>query len=334
MASRPSANAVSMTITPDLDGQGHCAALHFTVLLRVTPPLSAGALLMHTPPAVTQHLVQHHDGASVDARDWQGPLRLAFSEAKGHRRWVVPGRPTKGDIVLSFSARPLLLAPGSPQSTRFALLADAGGLVGVGAGMVPEFLPRLVAREFRTELSWQFPDGWHANAAGAFSTLGSPARSISLAGPPMALSSVVYAVGPNLRTWPTPPQPHAFGVCWMGKLPTKIKDQLQPLRDFYEAVSRLFDGYTHNWGGFTIFLRRAPTDHRTEGCSFAQSFLLTYHEKDIEDLSADEIFHRFARAIMEGRVDLDGPDESSPRENRPVWFNKGIFFLSSFPCNS
>ncbi|MDG2523027.1 hypothetical protein P7B02_15940 [Caulobacter segnis] len=268
------------------------AASRMDVRMTVTSPdLKAGEGLVRLPLILVGIPSARYDGDTLTASDEAGPIPLTQSEEPPtpqgvYRRWNV-GRPTKGDVVVRYSAPPRAVTAATNNGPLFDLRQEGEGFIGAGVG----FLATPVASgPWKVKLRWDLSAA-PAGSRGAW-TYGEGAVDTIL--PSEALSFSYYAAG-ALKSHPA--EAKGFSLYWLGEPPFDAAVLGERTEALFESMSAFFND---QGGDYRVFMRQNPYKGMG-GSALGRSFMFGYHPPakpgvdDLQGLIAHEMAHNWPR---------------------------------------
>ncbi|MDP2215172.1 hypothetical protein [Phenylobacterium sp.] len=236
------------------------------------PDLDAGEGLVRLPLSLVGIPSARYDGQALQARDDLGPIPLRQAEEPPtpqgtYRRWLVE-RPTRGDVIVSYSAPPRAVTAATNNGPLFDLRQESGGFIGAGVG----FLAAPVAPgPWSVRLAWDLSEA-PAGSRGAW-TYGDGTVETVL--PSQALAFSYYAGGP-LGVFPADGD-GGFHMYWLTKPPFDPAELADKTRRLYDHMSAFFGDPPG--APYRVFMRANPYDG-VGGTALGRSFSFGYNPTD------------------------------------------------------
>ncbi|KAH7407099.1 hypothetical protein BKA64DRAFT_571934 [Cadophora sp. MPI-SDFR-AT-0126] len=271
-----------MTLTPNFEGN-QIATLGVRLTLE-NPQVSANQSLVTMNNAVATTPTQFYSSDAIDASDASGRLSLAQVDNGEHgdeglRKYIVT-RPTNGDVVLKFTAKPASMDLGP----RFEFRTQPDGLGATVAGY--NFLPLPEGNIFTINVDWDLAEA----PAGTRGVWSFGENSATKVGTPDLLASTFYAFG-QMKSFPEAGTQSNYSMYWFGEPPFNITQAAVWTGQLFGNMQRYFrDGEDT----YRVFARHAGG---SGGSALLRSFLFTYDNattnRDLEGLLAHEMVHNW-----------------------------------------
>lgn len=253
------------------------------------PGLAAGGTLLRLPLTIVGIPTAAYQAGDIAVTDARGPLVLAQEDEPArpegvYRRYNV-SRPTEGDVVIRYAARPRVVSATTNNGPLFDMRAEAGGFMSAGISFLA-----LPVREgpYRVTLDWDLT----AMPAGSRGIWSLGEGRVETVGPAQQVAFSYYAAGPVHRF---PEQPGRFGIYWLADAPFSMDALAERIFRLYSTMADFFDDRNST---YRVFIRQHP--YRGQGgTGAARSFMFGYHPPSsptvdaLQELLAHEIAHNW-----------------------------------------
>jgi hypothetical protein len=231
------------------------------------PDVPAGGTLLRMPVNIVSTPTAAYDSSAIVARDDNGGLKLSQVEESPtptgtYRHWTV-GRPTVGDVVVTYGTPPRQVNSETRNGPLFDLRAQSGGLLGAGVYFfaLPENDTKY-AISVHWDLSHAPPGTRGISSAGEGDT--------QVIAPADSLRFSFYAVGP-VKSEPASGKGD-FGLYWLTTPPFDIDRLATSIHTLYDYMSRFFGD---EGTPYRVFIRANPYP-AGGGTSLSHSFMFGF----------------------------------------------------------
>lgn len=281
---------LDLTLRP-VASQGRLSEV--AVRMRIEAPAAApDRPLLRMPLTIVSIPTAAYDAASISARDEAGPLPLVSREEEprpeGVYRQYLPTRPTQGDVVVQYVARPRQVSENTNNGPLFDMRAEGAGFTAAGISFLA--LPAGEA-PYRVSLDWDL-DALPEGSTGVWSF---GEGDVELIAPPQQLAFTFYAAGP-LRRFAGEGEGR-FQLYWLNDAPFSIEELARRIGVLYETMSTFFG---ERDSSYRVFARQHPY-RGMGGTALPQSFTFGYHPPsrpsvdDLQELLAHEMAHNWPK---------------------------------------
>ena len=264
---------------------------HVDIRLRLqAPAVAEGGTLVRMPLIVASIPTARYDGDAIQAHDDAGPLVLTQKDepptpSGTYRSWIA-SRATRGDVEITYQAKPRAVGPATRPGPLFDLRAEAGGLN--GAGLTFLALPE-TQTTYRIHLDWDL-SAMPAGSRGAWSFGDGVADKV---GPAELLANTYYAAGP-LKRYPEAAS-GPFALYWLSPPSFDTTAVAERIQRLYGYMSGFFQD---PGGSYRVFVRKNPY-RGGGGTALTRSFMFGYSADktptvdDLQGLLAHEMVHNW-----------------------------------------
>lgn len=271
-----------------------------------SPDIAAGDPLLRLPLTIVSIPTSAYEASAIRATDAAGPLELASREEEArpegvYRQYVVP-RATRGDVSISYVARPRTVSASTNNGPLFDMREENGGFTAAGIS----FLAVPVAeRPWRVSLKWDLehmPDG----SMGVWS-LGE--GDVETVAPAQQLAFTFYGAGPFLKFQAEPGD--RLTLYALSPSPFEMQALAGRIGRLYDYMA---DFFGDREGEYRVFARQHPYRGRG-GTALPRSFTFGYHAPS--NPTVDDLHGMLAHEIAHGWPSMQG------EHGETAWYSEG-----------
>lgn len=288
---------IKIFITPNFEGT-KATSLHVRLGIQEPNTTANGTLVsleLSEPVATTQN----YDSKDIEASDASGKLTLSQQDDDDYRHYIA-ARPTKGDVVLSFTARPKL-NPGKEEFYHMGAENNGKAIFGPGSG----FLPMPKGGNYTINLDWDLSKA--PNSTRAVWSLGE-GPSVTVVGPPSFVSESYFAVG-RMQSLPPAGTLSNFTTYWFDDPPEDF-DITETAIFTQEVFDHMREFFRDHDDTYRVFYRKFPPNQSTGAAANTRSFMFPLQKgnmdpKETQAIVSHELVHNWVVAS-----DTDGKHTS------------------------
>lgn len=281
-------STIKIFITPNFEGT---KATSLDVRMGIQEPNTAAngilvSLYLSVPVATTQD----YDSKDIEASDASGKLTLSRQDDDDYCYYIA-ARPTKGDVVLRFTAKPKL-NPRKGEYLHMGAENNGKAIFGPGSG----FLPMPKGGNYTFNLDWDLSKA--PKGTRAVWSLGE-GPSVTAVGPPRFVSESYFAVG-RMQSFPPAGASSNFTTYWFDDPPENfnITETAIFTQEVFDHMREFFRDHDDT---YRVFYRKFPADHRPAAVAKTRSFMFPLQEgimdpKETQAILSHELVHNWVVA--------------------------------------
>lgn len=279
---------IKISITPNFEGN---KATRLDVRLGIQEPdIAANGTLVSLSLSDPLATTQEYDSKDIEASDAIGKLALSQKDDDDDRHYIA-ARATKGDVALSFTAKPKL-SPGKGEFLHMGAENDGKAIFGPGLG----FLPMPKEGNYTFNLDWDLSKA--PNGTRAVWSLGE-GPSVTAVGPPSFVSESYFAVG-QMQSFPPAGTLSNYTTYWFDDPPKdfNITETAVFTQKAFDHMRKFFRDTDDT---YRVFARKFPANQSTGAGAKTRSFMFPVQEgnmdpKELQAILSHELVHNWVTA--------------------------------------
>ena len=282
------------------------------------PALGANESLCVLVNKMGNGTTQCYSSCEIHARDDRGRLTIETRDEGTLRHYLI-GRPTAGNVILTFTAHPVEVGPDTPIGGRYELRKDQGGAQFMGMSVIPIPWDGIVD----SPIKYNIKIDWNTSNAPAetrgVSSFGE--GSVTRLSHASEIWRMIFSVGP-VKSYPASVAnlQNGFGIYWFGNLPPCMAALPSICSRLFAHMADFFGDKPSSQNPYRIFVRRVTPARGFGGTGGIRSFEMDYDDY-MSSVRQDEIFNLLAHEMVHNWPFM----QSLPGANMDLtaWYNEG-----------